>query len=381
MENQGMSFPYRHCWEWWHQCSNWRNGESYSLLAKGETSLYLHQAYCTVLYCTVPSRNDPHFLWQSKWFIVAFLLFELTHLFPTEIAKAFTLILNDWINIQMVKQIKFVITLKHRQEGQFDSYVVSWPIPLLHPLPLCLQCNDLVESLTQKASIRAPVTRQALAGSAPVRTAPTGGQQEKLPPPRPTILTLTRLVRDTSPPARASFALVSEALGIVHLIFTLTAHHMVELFLHFLNILCKAVNLKTGQHLCLRWLNKKWSLYVWKHRKISWGAAIYVWMETAFILFFFMQSNRENRPNKDSTQRTITWRPNSAKAVIPPGETVALHFNRIYDGSFFSSDVFTMAIHQTISCMTIKNISMSQMAFVEAWKGLLFHGIYCVLVL
>lgn len=103
--------------------------------------------------------------------------------------------------------------------------------------------------------------------------------------------------------------------------------------------------------------------------------------DSLYSFFFFMQSNRENRPNKDSTQRTITWRPNSAKAVIPPGETVALHFNRIYDGSFFSSDVFTMAIHQTISCMTIKNISMSQMAFVEAWKGLLFHGIYCVLVL
>lgn len=193
----------------------------------------------------------------------------------------------------MVKQIKFVITLKHRQ---FDSYVVSWPIPLLHPLPLCLQCNDLVESLTQKASIRAPVTRQARAGSAPVRTALTGGQQEK-PPPRPTILTLTRLVRDTSPPARASFALVSEALGIVHLIFTLTAHHMVELLLHFLNILCKAVNLKTGQHLCLRWLNKN-DLYMSGNTEKSVEEQLFMFEWRQPLFFFFFHAVEQGKQTK-----------------------------------------------------------------------------------
>ncbi|XP_076122786.1 von Willebrand factor A domain-containing protein 3A [Alosa pseudoharengus] len=88
------------------------------------------------------------------------------------------------------------------------------------------KCSDLVKSLTQKASIRAPVSGQARAASAPVRSAQAGGRQEKLPPPRPTILTLKRL------------------------------------------------------------------------------------------------SNRDNRADKGSPQRAITWRPSSAKAVIPPANLV-----------------------------------------------------------
>ncbi|XP_042564284.1 von Willebrand factor A domain-containing protein 3A [Clupea harengus] len=88
------------------------------------------------------------------------------------------------------------------------------------------KCSQLVDSLAQRASIRAPVAGQARAGSAPVGRAQTGGRQEKLPPPRPTILTLTRL------------------------------------------------------------------------------------------------SNRDKGPDRGSLQRTITWRPTSAKAVIPPAKPV-----------------------------------------------------------
>ncbi|KAL2100915.1 hypothetical protein ACEWY4_002676 [Coilia grayii] len=62
-----------------------------------------------------------------------------------------------------------------------------------HPQWAEFRCSDLVELLTQRTSTRAPVAGQARPGSAPVRSVRTGGQQDKLPPPRPTLLTLSRL--------------------------------------------------------------------------------------------------------------------------------------------------------------------------------------------
>ncbi|XP_063074803.1 von Willebrand factor A domain-containing protein 3A [Engraulis encrasicolus] len=56
-----------------------------------------------------------------------------------------------------------------------------------------VHCSELVETLIQRTSGRAPGAGQARPSSAPVKSALSGAQQHKLPPPRPTLLTLTRL--------------------------------------------------------------------------------------------------------------------------------------------------------------------------------------------
>ena len=59
-------------------------------------------------------------------------------------------------------------------------------------------------------------------------------------------------------------------------------------------------------------------------------------METVFFCAFCLQSNRDKGPDRGSLQRTITWRPTSAKAVIPPGES-ALHFKELLEEPVFFS--------------------------------------------